>query len=202
VASAALIHRYRKSTASPAYWKPIQSGIEEDDDTKTVRRLAASREGDVLDAGVRLPRPLSPHLSARLSGTRIDLAAIAALAPQRSRPHLVEGAGGILVPINEDAMMIDLAELLELPVLVVSRTALGTINHTLLTLDALRARGLEIAGVMMVGAPNPDNRDAIERYGLVEVVGELNRVDPLTPDTLKLAAAALDPESRLAGWLT
>ena len=87
---------------------------------------------------------------------------------------IVEGAGGLLVPVNETQTMArsgsrDLA----LPVLVVARSGLGTINHTLLTLEALRARSLHVAGVMMIGEPNPDNRAAIERYGHVRIVAEM-----------------------------
>ena len=86
----------------------------------------------------------------------------------------------MLVPVNETETMAKLMLMLALPVLVVARTTLGTINHTLLTIEALRRRSIEVAGVIMVGLPNADNREAIERYGCVDVLGEMPRIEPLT----------------------
>ena len=88
-------------------------------------------------------------------------------------PLIVEGAGGVLVPVNETELMVDLMRQLELPVLLAARSSLGTINHTTLSLAALRNAGVEIAGVVMIGAPNAENRAAIEEYGKVRVVGEI-----------------------------
>ena len=94
--------------------------------------------------------------------------------------------------------MADLIARLGLPVVVVARAALGTINHTLLTLEALRRRSIQTAGVIMVGVPNADNRDAIERYGHVQVLGEMPRIEPLTSERLAIwAASELDRN----GWL-
>ena len=114
----------------------------------------------------------------------------------------MEGAGGVLVPINETETMADLIGALGLPVLVVARTALGTINHTLLTLEALRRRALQVPGVVMVGDRNAENRGAIERYGGAPVLGEMPRFSPL--DAAELAAWAateLDRDRRLLEWL-
>jgi dethiobiotin synthetase len=200
VVSAALLLRYR-SRFAPRYWKPIQTGIEQDDDTAEVRRLATCAPHEVREDGVRLRRPVSPHLAARLADVRIDLDAIGAWGPAEAAARwVVEGAGGVLVPINESAMMIDVMTRLALPVLVVARSTLGTINHTLLTLEALRSRGLRVAGVVMVGEPDVDNRVAIESYGRTNVVGELPRLSPLTPATLEAwAAARLDRGDHLMG---
>jgi dethiobiotin synthase len=198
VASAALMLRLGAAWRM-RYWKPIQTGIEQDDDTATVRTLARLDAAQALDDGVRLERPLSPHLSARLAGAAIDperLVAIAAAQDHSSR-WIVEGAGGVFVPLNDDDLMIDLMVRLGLPAVIAARSTLGTINHTLLTVEALRQRGLQVAGVMMIGAPDAENRAAIERYGEVAVVGELPLLDPLTPEGLRQAAAALDPEDAL-----
>ena len=192
VVSAALLSRYRDA-APLRYWKPIQTGIEQDDDSAEVARLAAlparkgpaygARKGpaygvreepaygyeEILSCGVRLPRPVSPHLAARLHGTQISVQPLVDLLraqPATSR-WIVEGAGGVLVPLNEEGspshaeMMVDLMIALALPVLVVARSTLGTINHTLLTLEALRGRTLAVAGVVMVGPPDDENRAAI-----------------------------------------
>ena len=168
------------------YWKPIQTGIEQDDDTATVASLARCAPAELLADGVRLTRPLSPHLSARLSNRTIELGPLEDMyaAARGSARFVVEGAGGVLVPINDIQMMIDLMVRLDLPVVVVSRSTLGTINHTLLTIEALRRRSLTIAGVVMVGPPNDENRKTIEEYSGVRVAGEMPVFDPLTPDAL------------------
>jgi dethiobiotin synthetase len=119
-----------------------------------------------------------------------------------SERWIVEGAGGVLVPINDTEMMADLIGLLGLPALVVARSSLGTINHTLSTLEALRSRGLAVAGVVMVGDRNDDNRLAIEQYGRVGVVGEMPRFDRMTPEVVAhWAATELDPNEQLLEWL-
>lgn len=203
VTSAAILHRYR-SRSSLRYWKPIQTGIEQDDDTAEVRRLAACDEQAILAEGVRLRCPVSPHLAAQWSGLTIRLENVT--APIRSQPSaarwIVEGAGGALVPINDSQFMTDLMLALALPVVVVARSTLGTINHTLLSLEALRARSLQVAGVVMVGKPNPDNRAAIERYGAVAVLGEMPICQPLDAGVLaEWAGAGLDPQGRLLEFL-
>jgi dethiobiotin synthase len=189
--------------ASIRYWKPIQTGIEQDDDTASVRQLGSCAPDQLLDEGVRLPRPVSPHLAARSIGRSIGLAPLldlAAAQPSGDR-WVVEGAGGVLVPLNDAERMIDLMAALGLPALVVSRSTLGTINHTLLTLEALRARRLRVAGVVMVGPPDRDNRAAIESYGETVVIGELPPVAPLTPEALRhWATTRFDPDGRLAEY--
>ncbi|MBF0342458.1 MAG: dethiobiotin synthase, partial [Magnetococcales bacterium] len=100
------------------------------------------------------------------------------------RPVVVEGAGGVLVPLNGRDRMADLMVRLALPVVVVARTTLGTINHTLLTLEALRHRKLDVAGVILSGLPNGVNREAIERFGQVAILAEIPWLAPLTPEAL------------------
>jgi dethiobiotin synthetase len=189
-----------RSAALPLrYWKPVQTGIEQDDDTQVVRRLAQCRDEEVLDVGIRLPRPLSPHLSAQLAGEALTVDRIVTpiIGEGDHDCWIVEGAGGVLVPLNDSELMIDLMVRLAMPVLVVARSGLGTINHTLLTLEALRARRLLVAGVLMIGEPNEHNRAAIESRGHVAVVGQLPRLEPLTAATLDSAATAHIDPSRL-----
>ena len=203
VVSAALLRRYH-SVVPLRYWKPIQTGVECDDDTAEVRRLAACGEGEILDEGVRLPRPVSPHLAARLSACDITLDAVAAITQSQpsSDRWVVEGAGGVLVPVNASQLMIDLIARLGLATLVVARSGLGTINHTLLTLEALRARSMCIAGVVMVGPPDRENALAIERYGAVKVLGQLPMLDPLSPELVaRWAETSLDPDRHLMEFL-
>ena len=176
VLSAALMLRYPDAR----YWKPIQTGP--DSDTAEVHRLSG---GEVFDRGIRHPDPVSPHHS-RIP---IDLRVLAAQIP--GDPVIVEGAGGVLVPVNATQTMADFMAMLGLPVMVAARSTLGTINHTVLSLEALRARGLRVTGVVMIGDANAGNRAAIERYGQVAVIAEMPRFDPLTPDCLRRWADTL-----------
>ncbi len=195
VVSAALMHRFRAHVPL-CYWKPIQTGIELDDDTMTVKVLGACQESEILTSGIRLIRPLSPHLAARMAGETIDIELLAQTLPTKtgSLCWLVEGAGGVLVPINDMHLMIDLMERLKLGVLVVARSALGTINHTLLTLEALRKKALPVAGIVMVGEPNRANCEAVEKYGNIPVLAEMPLFPTLTAEVLAVwARTALEP---------
>jgi dethiobiotin synthase len=199
VVSAAILTRYRQ-VAPLRYWKPIQTGIEHDDDTSEVGRLTGCDPRELFDCGVRLVRPLSPHLAAELSHQTIELQPLVHLAAAETAfsRWIVEGAGGALVPINGAELMTDFMQRLSLPIVIAARSALGTINHTLLTIEALRRRSLTIAGIVLVGSPNTDNRRAIERYGSVPVLGEMPKFDPLTPAAvLEWATSELDAEGRL-----
>jgi len=204
VVAAALFHRYRHEV-SLCYWKPVQTGIEQDDDTTTVRTLGMCAEHEVFDQGVRLPRPVSPHLAARWAGVCIAVSSLQKLWESASSGvgWIVEGAGGVLVPLNETELMVDVMRALALPVLIAARSTLGTINHTLLTVEALRHRSIPIMGVVMIGPPDRENRRAIETYGEVAVLGEMPIFDPLTAEALRAwALTELDPEGRLrACWL-
>ena len=213
VVSAALMARYR-GEAPLRYWKPIQTGIRDSgfgirdgDDTAEVARLSQARENEIVNCGVRLPDPVSPHLAAQRAGARITVKGVLETLneidsripnPESRRGWIIEGAGGVLVPINERETMADLMGALDLPVVVAARSGLGTINHTLMTIEVLRRRMLRVAGVVMVGEPNDENRLAIEKYGAAEVIGQMPRLDPLTPEAIEQwAHAELDRQGVL-----
>ena len=170
------------------YWKPVQAGTEEPTDAETVARIAAIPAERILPERYRLAAPRSPDQAAALEGVAIELGDFE--PPQASGALVVEGAGGVLVPLNSRHLMIDLIERLALPVVVAARSGLGTINHTLLTLHALAARDLAVAGVVMIGPEHPENRAAIERWGRVPVIGALPWLPALTPESLRAAYAA------------
>ena len=172
------------------YWKPVQAGTEPETDTETVRRLAEVPEDRILPEVYVLKEPLAPHEAARREGISIDTARL--VAPQDDRLLIVEGAGGLLVPLNEQDYVIDLIEDLNLPVILVARSTLGTINHTLLSLEALRRRALVVAGVVINGPESPHNRAAIERYGRTQVIAEIPRLDPVTRSALRQIAPEFD----------
>lgn len=155
------------------YWKPIQTGSRDGTDRSTVMRLARLPRSRTRPESYIFAPPVSPHLAARLAGSRIELRKIK-LNDILLREHLIaEGAGGVLVPINRTQLMTDVIRHLGFPAVLVSRTSLGTINHTLLSLAALRQARIEIRGVVLVGKANLENRRAIEHYGQISVIGWL-----------------------------
>lgn len=164
------------------YWKPVQSGLLPCTDTEWVQRVTGLESCHFHPEAYRLKLPQSPHLAAREEGVSISLQKI---EPPKIRPLIVEGSGGVLVPINEKEFMIDLIEQLRMPVLVVARSTLGTINHTLLTLAQLKERQIPIAGVVLNGPKSPWNRQAIEQYGQVKVVGEIEPKEVLNRAVLQ-----------------
>ncbi len=180
VAAAAIARRL-----GAAYWKPVQAGLDEATDSETVARLAGV---EVLPEAYRLTTPCSPHRAAQIDGVTIDPAS---LTPPPGR-LVIEGAGGALVPLTRDVLFADLFARWRLPVVIVARTALGTINHSLLTVEALRSRGVPIAGMLFVGDEVADSQATICAIGQVRSLGRLPRLDPLTPETLQAAAATLD----------
>ena len=165
------------------YWKPVQSGLTEGmSDRDTVQQLTGFADDRFFPCRHQLAAPLSPHEAARREEVEIALEDFS--LPSSDRPLVVEGAGGVLVPLNDTALMIDLMGRLGLPVIVTARSTLGTINHTLLSLAALRQANLTIAGVILNGPPNAANKQAIEFYGKVPLLAELPTFDRLSTEAL------------------
>lgn len=200
VVSALLLHHL--AAAWPlAYWKPVATGAREDSDPATIRGLCtdllAAERLTVLPEVYAFDEPLSPHLAARLAGAAIDPAAILAACRDHFRHHpdhalVAEGAGGLLVPLTEEGfLLIDLVAGLGLPCLLVARSTIGTINHTLLSLEALGRRRAPVLGVVMVGPPNRENRRAIERFGATPVIAEVPRVGSLDAAACRELAARI-----------
>lgn len=166
-----------------SYWKPIQSGLEEETDTEFVKRVTEVPKEQIIPERYRLTEPLSPHASAEIDCVSISLDDFE--LPEFNTDHLViEGAGGLLVPINGEDMIIDLIQTMDVPVLLVARSELGTLNHTFLSLEALRSCDIPILGVIMNGPKNESNHKAIEKYGEIKVLAELDRIKNLNNNTL------------------
>jgi len=165
------------------YWKPIQSGLEEETDSEAVARLAGVR---VHPEAWRLVTPASPHLAVKIDGVTIDADA---LVPPPG-DLLIEGAGGALVPVTRTLLYADLFARWQIPVIVCARTALGTINHSLLTIEALKARHVPIHGIAFVGEAAPDSEAIIAALSGAKRLGRLPHLDPLTPEALAAAFAA------------
>jgi len=204
VVSALVLARY--GAAHPlAYWKPVATGATDDRDRDRIVGWVGHLV-DVLDETYLYDPPVSPHLAARLAGERIDPESILADLVRHGmedaeRNLVIEGIGGLLVPFTDEGYVVaDLLSELCLPTLVVARSTLGTINHTLLTLSEMRRRKIDIAGGGLVGPPNDENRRAIEGIAGVEVISEVDILPELTRDTVAAAGAAFDPRGRLAKY--
>ncbi|GBD50699.1 dethiobiotin synthase [Methylopila sp. Yamaguchi] len=175
------------------YWKPVQAGLDEATDSASVAALAGLSPERVIPEAYRLQTPASPHVAAEIDGVTIDVESLA--PPQVDSRLVIEGAGGLLVPLTRSLLTIDLFARWGFPVVLVARTELGTINHTLLSLEALRARGIAALGVAFVGDDRPDTIATIAAFSGAKVLGRLPRIDPLTPEALAAAfAAAFDVE--------
>ena len=176
------------------YWKPVQAGLAGETDAEAVRRLAELPADRVLPEAWRLHTPASPHLAAEIDGVEIDPDTLA--LPASDRTLVVEGAGGLLVPLTRRTLLIEVIARWGAPVVLCARTRLGTINHTLLSVEALRRRAIPLLGVAFVGDAHPENERIIGSLGKVLVLGRLPHLDPLTPPALAAAfARAFDRES-------
>jgi len=167
------------------YWKPIQSGLDEETDSETVRRLAGLPPERILPEAWRLNTPASPHLSAAIDQVTIDPGAL--VPPDVDTPLVIEGAGGLLVPLTRRDTFADVFARWQIPAVLCARTGLGTINHTLLSLDAMRQRRIPVLGVAFIGDAQVDTEQIIVELGRVRRLGRLPRLDPLTPATLRQA---------------
>ena len=170
------------------YWKPVQSGLAEETDSETVRRLSGLAADRILPERYRLRTPASPHLAARLDGVEIDAERLA--LPSTPRPLVVEGAGGLLVPLTREVTYIDVFARWRAPLVLCARTTLGTINHTLLSVEAIRARNIPLLGIAFIGNENTESEDVIVALGRTRRLGRLPPLAPLTAESLKAAFAA------------
>lgn len=171
-----------------SYWKAVQAGLDGGGDRETVAALSGLPAEKLLPEAYCLTHPLSPHRAAELDGIAIDPARLD--PPPVAGPLVIEGAGGVLVPVTRELLFADLFARWRLPVVLVARTTLGTISHSLLSIEALRARGLAIAGIAFVGDPVEDSEATIATIGGVRRLGRLPRLDPLDRETLAAAFAA------------
>lgn len=170
------------------YWKPVQAGLEEETDSQTVARLSSLPPPQILPESYRLRTPASPHLAAELDGVIIEPRSL--LLPQTDRPLVVEGAGGLMVPLTREVTYLDVIATWRAPVVLCARTTLGTINHSLLSIAALRARSVTILGVAFIGDENAESERIIADMGGVARLGRLPHLAPLTGETLQQAFAS------------
>lgn len=172
------------------YWKPVQTGAGPQSDRPTVERLTGGRVHTYPEV-FALPRPVSPDAAAASEGVRISLAEIAVACPKHSRPLLIEGAGGLLVPLNESERIVDMAAACGAAVIIVSRHYLGSINHTLLSVEAVRSRGIRLAGIIFVGDEHPETEGSIRRFASAPVLGRIPWMNDLSVTAIYEAARGI-----------
>lgn len=168
-----------------SYWKPVQCGVAGGVDTRAVQRMTGLPDERFIPERYILTEPLSPHRAAELDGVEIDVDSLE--LPDVRGPLLIEGAGGLMVPLTRQILQIDLFRRWRLPVILVARTGLGTLNHTLLSLEALANYGIPAHGVIFSGDENDDNMRTIAEFSQIRVLGRLPFLDSLNPDALTRA---------------
>ena len=171
------------------YWKPIQSGNPEDADALYISKMTRIPDARIWDSTYVLSQPLSPHTAAEIDGVTIDLEKIQ--LPQTRNSLIVELAGGILVPINDHQTNLDLIKKLDLPVLLVSKNYLGSINHTLLTFQILKDNQIPIMGIVFNGPTNPSGEKFILNYTQLPVVLRVHQEKEITPETITRYAKSI-----------
>ena len=165
------------------YWKPIQSGDLENSDTMKVKQLVSNDHSVFHPESYRLTQPFSPHKSADLDGIKIDINNIK--IPETSNQLIIEGAGGLMVPLNETHYVIDLVHHFDVDVILVVKHYLGSINHTLLSLEALKARNVKVRGIIFNGAVDDYSESAISNYHNIPIIGHINALAKLSKETIK-----------------
>lgn len=165
------------------YWKPIQCGEEEQSDTARMRSLVDTHHHHIHSPAYSLKAPLSPHHAARLENILIDIKTI--FPPQTMRHLIIEGVGGVFVPLTTNTLSFDLFKLWDCRWMIVSKHYLGSINHTLLTIDALRRHHVAIAGIIFNGKPNLESEAAIVNMSKLPVIGRLLPEKNITMQTIQ-----------------
>ncbi len=166
------------------YWKPIQSGDLQNSDSKKIQEWL-NNTVEIIPEAHLFSEALSPHVASKIDGVSINPAMLN--LPKTTGNLIVEGAGGWLVPINEAGITFaDLAEQWNIPIILVSRHYLGSINHTLLTIESIRSRNVNIHGIIYVGEPLPDTCEIIEKITGVKILFSVPLFDKVDTDTIKL----------------
>ncbi|MHA4895078.1 dethiobiotin synthase [Pedobacter sp. PWIIR3] len=172
------------------YWKPIQSGDLDKSDSMMVKRLVSNSKTVIHPERFQLTQPLSPHLSAKIDDMQIRVADFQ--APITENNLIIEGAGGLLVPLNDEELMVDLIKALKTKVIVVSSNYLGSINHTLLSLQALQFNGIPVCGIIFNGSSNEHSERYIQQYSKLPVLGRIPDLVALNQDTVNRAGELLN----------
>lgn len=182
VFSAMLMRALHDAGQRVSYWKPVQSGLDGIVDTRMVQKLSALDDSQFLEEAYVLSEPLSPHRSAEIDGTQIEAGKLE--MPATDGQLIIEGAGGLMVPLTRKHLYINQFKRWQTPVILCARAGLGTINHTLLSLEALWARDIPIHGLVFIGSGNQDNIDTIAHMSGEKILGWMPWIEDLSAETL------------------
>jgi dethiobiotin synthetase len=163
------------------YWKPVQAGLDGLTDSDVIAELA---QAEIVPETYRLKLPASPHQAAAEEGITIEPDGLHLPVFSDDTPLVIEGAGGLMVPLTREILFIDVFTRWKLPLILCARTTLGTINHTLLSLEAVRLRDIPLLGVAFLGEANEESEAIICEIGKVKRLGRLPQITPLTPGRL------------------
>lgn len=177
IVSAVLVEKLKAD-----YWKPIQSGDLDNTDTQKVRRLVSNTVSVFHPETYRLSQPFSPHKSAEIDGIKIELNNIS--TPQTDNKLVIEGAGGLMVPLNDDVYIVDLIAKINADVIFVVKHYLGSINHALLSLEALKSRNIKVEGIIINGEPDKYSEQAIRNYTDLPILGHIPFVSELNQNVI------------------
>ena len=167
------------------YWKPIQAGDLDNSDSKKIQNYISNKTTIIHENSYKLNTPASPHFAAELDGITIDIDKIS--EPIVNNHLVIEGAGGILVPLNNEHSIVDLIKD-DYKVIVVSRHYLGSINHTLLTIEALRSRNIEVSGILFSGDKNVSSEEIILNNSKVKLIGRIENEPYFDKNVIKYYA--------------
>jgi dethiobiotin synthetase len=165
------------------YWKPIQSGDLDQSDSKTISSLISNGRTFIHPETYRLSQPLSPHLSAKIDGIEIDIAQIK--APPTENNLIIEGAGGLMVPLSENTLIVDLIKKLDVEVILVSQHYLGSINHTLLSINLLNQYQIKLKGIIFNGEENMETERYILQYSKTKKLGHIPSLVQIDKNSIK-----------------
>jgi dethiobiotin synthetase len=172
------------------YWKPIQSGDLDHSDTNKVQNLVSNTQTKFHPESYRLTQPFSPHYAAQLDDVTISLDEIN--IPETANNLIIEGAGGLMVPLNQEDLIIDLIKKLDVEVILVSKNYLGSINHTLLSIEALNSRNVPIKGIIFNGESTPASEDIILKRSGLNVIGRILNLENVSKETVLELTKTID----------
>ena len=164
------------------YWKPIQSGIDTETDSQSILRLSGIKKKKILQEAYIFKKPVSPHWAAEIDRKKIDLNLLN--LPSIDGSLVVETAGGLMVPITRNFLQIDQIRKWDLPVIIVCRSSLGTLNHTLLTIEALKKRNIKILGLIINGEKHLDNPKTLREFSKLPIIAEFPRLSNIDKNNL------------------
>ena len=181
------------------YWKPIQSGIETSTDSQTLEKLARINKAKIINEAYVFTKPLSPHWAAEIDQKTIDFNFLQ--LPKVNDPLIVETAGGLMVPLTRNFLQIDQIKKWDLPVILVCKSSLGTLNHTLLSIEALQKRNINILGLVVNGEKHLDNPKTLFEFSRIPVIAEFPYLPKVDSNNLDILWKELNIKNKLVSIL-